>query len=76
MRNPFASFVINMQIWVHFATHDSFQKLREVARLNYYYYYYFYVFIYLFIYFVPLGDGKMGRASQPLCTGAGVGGQT
>ena len=34
------------------------------------------LFIYLFIYFVPLGDGKMGRASQPLCTGAGVGGQT
>ena len=35
-----------------------------------------YLFIYLFIYFVPLGDGKMGRASQPLCPGAGVGGQT
>ena len=34
------------------------------------------IIMYLFIYFVLLGDGKMGRASQPLCTGAGVGGQT
>ena len=34
------------------------------------------IIMYLFIYFVPLGDGKMGRASQPLCPGAGVGGQT
>ena len=51
MRIPFASFVINMQIWVHFATHDSFLKLRELARLNYYYYYCFIMIIimYLFI---------------------------
>ena len=46
MRNPFASFVINMQIWVHFATYDSFQMLREVARLIYYYYCYYYYYYY------------------------------